>query len=33
MPMFRSASPSPGAKGIVAKMRSEGIRKTMGARL
>ncbi|MND03600.1 hypothetical protein D3C83_235040 [compost metagenome] len=33
MPMFRSATPSPGANGIVAKMSMHGIRKTIGARL
>ena len=33
MPMFRSATPSPGANGIVAKMSMQGMRKTTGARL
>src|SRR5688572_24766423 len=33
MPMFRSATPSPGANGMVAKMNMHGSRKTMGARL
>ena len=33
MPMLRSATPSPGAKGRVAKISMDGIRKTIGARL
>ena len=33
MPMLRSATPSPGAKGRVAKISMHGTRKTMGARL
>ena len=33
MPILRSATPSPGAKGMVAKISMQGIRKTMGARL
>jgi hypothetical protein len=32
-PMLRSATPSPGANGIVAKIRMHGTRKAMGARL
>ena len=31
--MLRSATPSPGANGIVAKISMHGIRKTIGARL
>ena len=33
MPMLRSATPSPGANGIVAKMSMHGTRNTTGARL
>jgi hypothetical protein len=33
MPMFRSATPIPGANGIVAKISMHGTRKTTGARL
>ena len=33
MPMFRSATPNPGANGMVAKISMHGIRKTIGARL
>ena len=33
MPMFRSATPSPGANGMVAKISMHGMRKTIGARL
>ena len=32
-PMLRSATPSPGAKGIVAKISTHGTRKASGARL
>ncbi len=32
-PMFRSATPSSGANGIVAKIKRHGMRKTIGARL
>jgi hypothetical protein len=32
-PMFRSATPSPGANGTVAKISRHGMRKTIGARL
>ena len=33
MPMLRSATPRPGANGIVAKISMHGTRKTIGARL
>jgi hypothetical protein len=33
MPMLRSATPSPGAKGSVAKISMQGTRNTIGARL
>ena len=33
MPMLRSATPSPGANGMVAKISMHGTRNTIGARL